>query len=116
MNTLKNSVQLIGRLGKNVELSDLKNGRKMGKFSLATSESYKNKNGEKVEDTQWHNIVVFGNMAEIMSKFLVKGNQILVKGKLSYSNFQDKDGNTRYFTSVVAQNFFKITKSETVPF
>lgn len=116
MNTLRNSVQLIGRLGKDVELINLENGGKLAKFSLATSDYYKNNKGEKVEDTQWHNIVVWGSLAEQMSKFLTKGNEVLVKGKLTYGNYSDKEGNTRYTTDIVAKEFFKITKMETTPF
>ncbi len=115
MNTLKNSVQLIGRLGKDVELINLENGNKLAKFSLATSDYYKNTKGDKVEDTQWHNIIAWGTTAEYMSKILVKGNEVIIKGKLTYGKY-DKDGTTRYTTDIIAREFHKITRKEVVPF
>lgn len=116
MNTLRNSVQLIGRLGKDVELISLENGSKLAKFSLATSDYYKNNNGEKIEDTQWHNITIWGALAEQASNFLVKGNEVIVKGKLTYGSYKDKEGQNRYTTEIKVKEFFKITQKETVPF
>ena len=76
MNALRNKVQLIGNLGQDPEIVNLDGGKKLAKFSIATSESYKNAEGEKVEDTQWHNIVAWGKTAEIVENYLAKGKQV----------------------------------------
>ncbi len=109
MNTLKNSVQLIGNLGKDVELVKFENGNQLAKMSLATNEYYRNKEGEKVEETQWHNIVAWGKKAEVMAKLLKKGSEIAIQGKLTHRTFEDKEGMTKYFTEVVVHDFLKIT-------
>lgn len=113
MNALMNSVQLIGNLGKDVELKTLDNGNKMAKVTLATNEFYKNAKGEKVQDTQWHNIIAWGKTAEIMSEHAKKGQRIMVQGKLKYSSFEGKDGNTRYVSNVEVNEFLRLTKEET---
>ena len=109
MNTLKNSVQLIGNLGKDVELVKFENGNQLAKMTLATNEYYRNKEGEKVEETQWHNIVAWGKKAEVMAKLLKKGSEIAIQGKLTHRTFEDKEGMTKYFTEVVVHDFLKIT-------
>lgn len=101
MNTIKNRVQLIGNLGRDPEIVEFEGGRKLAKFSLATSEYYKKENGEKVSDTHWHNLVAWGKTAEIAEKFLKKGSEIGVEGKLTSRSYDDKDGNKRYVTEVV---------------
>ena len=101
MNNLKNKVQLIGNLGMNPEIKNLDSGKKLAKFSIATNESYKNAQGEKVEDTQWHNLVAWGKTAEIIEKYLKKGNEVAIEGKLVNRNYDDKDGNKRYVTEIV---------------
>lgn len=100
MYALKNKVQLIGNLGQNPEIKTLDGGKKMAKFSLATSEVYRNAQGEKVKETQWHNIVVWGKVAEIVEKYLTKGSEVAVEGKLTNRSYNDKDGNKKYFTEV----------------
>lgn len=100
MNALKNRVQLIGNLGQDPEIVNLENGGKLAKFSLATSESYKNAQGEKVEDTQWHNIVAWGKTAEIVENYLAKGKQVAVEGKLTHRSYESKAGEKRYVTEV----------------
>ncbi len=107
MNSFKNSVQLIGNLGQDVELKDLDSGRMLAKVSLATKDYYKNNKGEKVEDVQWHQIVAWGKTAELMSQSLSKGEQVLVQGKLTYNSYE-KDGEKRYFTQVVANHFLRL--------
>ncbi len=92
---------LIGRLGSQPETKKLANGGAMARFSLATSESYKNDKGERVEETQWHSLIAWGKTAEIAAKFLTKGKEVVVEGKLVTSNYTDKDGNKRYSTDVV---------------
>ncbi len=111
MNSLKNSVQLIGNLGKEVDFKTFENGTQLAKLSLATNEYYKNSKGEKIQETQWHNVTCWGKQAEIMSKILEKGNEVMVKGKLVHRSYEDKDGNTRYSSEVVVNEFLKITKN-----
>ena len=101
MNTLKNSVQLIGNLGKDPQVKHLESGKVVANFSIATSETYKDKDGNKVEDTQWHNLKAWGRTAEVAEKYLKKGSKIAIEGKLVHNNYDDKDGNKRYFTEVV---------------
>jgi len=111
MNTLRNSVQLIGNLGKEIELKNLDSGSKLAKITIATNDYYKNNKGETVQDTQWHNAIAWGNLAENMSKILDKGNEVALKGKLVHRTYEDKDGNTRYISEVVVSEFIKITKN-----
>ena len=105
MNALKNKVQLIGNLGSTPEVKKLDGGKTIAKFSLATNETYKNQKGEKVEETQWHNIVAWGKTAELMEQLLAKGKEVMVEGKLTSRSYEDKEGNKRYITEVVAQEF-----------
>jgi single-strand DNA-binding protein len=100
MYALKNKVQLIGNLGQNPEIKTFDGGRKLAKFSIATSESYRNVNGEKVNETQWHNLVAWGKLAEIVEKYVTKGSEVAVEGKLTYRTYNDKDGNKKYFTEI----------------
>ena len=102
MSTLRNRVQLIGNVGQDPEITTLKNGRKVTRFSLATNEYYKNTKGEKVQSTQWHFIVAWGRNAEIAEKYAGKGKEIALEGKLTSRSYEDKEGNTRYVTEVVA--------------
>lgn len=99
-----NKVILVGNLGKDPEVRHLENGRAVANFSLATSETYRNKSGERVTTTEWHNIVMWTPLAEIGEKYLRKGNQIYVEGKLQTRTYDDKDGNRKYITEVVVQN------------
>ena len=101
MSTLRNKVQLIGNLGNAPEIVNLESGKKLAKFSIATNESYKNAQGEKVQDTQWHNLVAWGKTAEIIEKYVVKGSEIAVEGKLTSRTYDDKEGNKRFITEVV---------------
>ncbi len=108
MNNLKNKVQLIGNLGMNPEIKTLDSGKKLAKFSIATNESYKNAKGEKIEDTQWHNLVAWGKTAEIIEKYLQKGNEVALEGKLSNRSYDDKDGNKRYVTEIVVNELLML--------
>lgn len=101
MNTFKNQVQLIGNLGQDPEIKNLDNGNKLAKFSMATSDTYVNKQGEKVTDTQWHNIICWGKTADIVERYVTKGKQIGIQGKLTTRSYEDKDGNNRYITEIV---------------
>jgi len=105
MNTIRNQVQLLGHLGKDVELSNYDSGKTKASFSLATNDYYKNNKGEKVEDTQWHNIIAWGKSAELVGKLLSKGSKVLVKGKLVSRSYEDKNGDKRYITEIVANEF-----------
>jgi single-strand DNA-binding protein len=96
-----NKVILVGRLGKDPEVRHLENGAAVANFSIATSETYKDKSGTRQEQTEWHNIVFWRGLAEIAEKYLEKGSQIYVEGKLRTRSWQDKDGHTRYTTEVV---------------
>lgn len=96
-----NKVILIGNLGKDPEVRHLDNGRAVANFSLATSEVYNNKSGERVTNTEWHNIVMWTPLAELAEKYLKKGSQIYVEGKLQTRTYDDKDGNRKYMTEVV---------------
>ena len=110
MNTLRNKVQLIGHLGKDPEIVNLESGKTLAKFSIATNESYKNANGEKVENTYWHNIVAWGRTAQIAEKYLVKGKEVAIEGKLTNRAWDDKDGNKRYTTEVVCNELLMLGK------
>lgn len=97
--SLRNKVTLIGRTGKDVEIVKFENG-KLAKVSLATTDHYTNALGEKVEETQWHNLVINGKLADIMEKYVEKGKEIAVEGKIIYRNYDDKDGVKRYITEI----------------
>ena len=99
-----NRVILIGNLGKDPEIRSLEGGVKVANFSLATTETYKGKNGEKVEQTEWHNIVLWRGLAEVAESYLKKGNSIFIEGKIKTRDWTDKDGNKRYTTEIVADN------------
>lgn len=98
-----NKVILLGNLGKDPEVRHLENGRAVANFSIATSETYKNKQGEKVTNTEWHNVVLWTPLAEIAEKYLNKGNQVYIEGKLTSRSYEDKDGVTKYITEVVGR-------------
>jgi len=100
MYALKNKVQLIGNLGNNPEIKTLDGGKKMAKFSIATNEYYRSANGEKITETQWHSLVAWGKLAEIIEKYISKGSEVAVEGKLTYRTYNDKDGNKKYFTEI----------------
>lgn len=110
MTSLRNSVHLIGRLGMDPEVVEFENGKNKARFSLATTDFTYNKQGEKVEDTQWHNIVVWGKLAEIASEYLKKGKKIAVEGKLTNRKYEDKNGQYRYFTEIVANEILMLDK------
>lgn len=105
MRNLRNKVQLIGNLGMDPEIKKLEKGNSLAKFSIATSDTYKNKNGEKVEETQWHNIIAWGPKAEFVEKYLKKGKQVALEGKLTHRIYENEDGKKHYFTEVVADDF-----------
>lgn len=100
MYSLRNKVQLIGNLGKQPEIKTTDSGKKLAKFSVATNEIYTNVKGEKVKETQWHNLVAWGKLADVAEKYLEKGSEIAIDGKLISRDYTDKEGNKRYITEV----------------
>ncbi|MEE9440007.1 MAG: single-stranded DNA-binding protein [Saprospiraceae bacterium] len=115
MNTLKNSVQLIGNLGKDIELKEITNGTKVAHLTIATNDYYKNAKGETIQDTQWHNLVAWGKQAENMSKSLTKGSELAIKGKLMHRSYEDKEGVKRYTTEIKVNEWIKISRVEKEP-
>lgn len=99
MKSLRNSVQLIGRLGKDVEVKEFDKSKKAS-FTMATTDSYKNAKGEKIEDTQWHNIVIWGQLADVAGKYLKKGSEVCIEGKLVHRNYETDKGEKRYITEI----------------
>lgn len=100
MKNLRNSVQLIGRLGKDPEMKTTTSGKTLVTFSLATSDSYRNAQGDKVEDTQWHNIVAWGRTAEIAGEYLKKGQEVALEGKLIHRTYETNSGDKKYITEI----------------
>jgi len=110
MNTLRNSVRLVGNLGMDPEVKNFENNKKLTRLSIATNESYKNDKGEKITDTQWHYLVFWGAQAKLAEDYLKKGDEVAVEGKLASRSYTDKDGNKRYVTEVVVNEFLKMNK------
>ena len=108
MNTLKNRVQLIGNLGQNPETKTLESGKKVAKFTLATSESFKNTEGQKVNETTWHNIVAWNGLADVAGKYLKKGHQVAIEGRIVYRTYEDKNKVTKYITEIVANDLLML--------
>lgn len=108
MNTLSNQVQLIGNLGQDPEMKTFDNGNKMCRFSLATNEYYRDSDGEKQQRTDWHTVVAWGAISENVAKVLKKGDKAAVSGKLKSRSYEDQEGNTRYVTEIVAEDFLKL--------
>ncbi len=100
MNALRNKVQLIGNLGNAPEVRKTESGKKLVKFSVATNEVYHNAKGEKVKETQWHNLIAWGKIADIIEKYLNKGVEVAIEGKLITRNYNDKEGNKKYITEI----------------
>ena len=104
-----NQVNLIGNLGKDPEVRHLDDGTAVANFSLATSETYKNKtSGEKVTNTEWHNITLWRGLAEVAEKYLKKGNQVYISGKIKTRSWEDKDGTTRYTTEIIGNELIML--------
>ena len=101
MNNLRNRVQLIGNLGNNPEIKTLESGTKLAKFSIATNETYKNAKGDKITDTEWHNVIAWNKTAELAEMFLEKGKEVAIEGKLTTRSWDDEKGNKKYITEVV---------------
>ncbi|WP_026754261.1 single-stranded DNA-binding protein [Sediminibacter sp. Hel_I_10] len=110
MNTLRNKVQLIGRLGQDPEIVSFQDGNKMAKFSIATDDSYKDKNGNKVERAYWHNVVVKGSLVKVVEQYVTKGKEIAIEGKLTNRSWDDQEGNKRYTTEILCNELLMLSK------
>lgn len=113
MNNLRNQVTLIGRLGATPELKTFESGAKKVTLNLATNESYKDKNGEWIQNTQWHNVYAWGKSAERIASTLAKGQEICISGKLVNSQFETKTGEKRYKTEIEALGFLNLSSTST---
>lgn len=112
MHTMKNKVQLIGNLGQDPEIKTTEKGKKLARFSVATNEVYRTPSGDKVEETQWHNLIAWGKMADIAEKLLRKGKEIAVEGKLIHRKYLDKEGKNRTITEVQVNDLLLIGNKE----
>ncbi|MDX1462469.1 MAG: single-stranded DNA-binding protein [Marinirhabdus sp.] len=110
MNALRNKVQLIGRLGQDPEIVTFNDGNKIAKFTMATDDSYKDKDGNKVDRAQWHNVVVKGGLVNVVENYVTKGQEIAVEGKLTSRSWDDKDGSKRYITEVLCNELLMLSK------
>jgi len=110
MNAMRNKVQLIGYVGQEPEIKSFDGGKKVANLTLATNESYTNDKGERVEQTEWHRITAWGKAAEIIEKYVDKGKEIAVEGKLTHRSYDDKEGNKRYITEVIVNNILLLGK------
>ena len=108
-----NKVILVGNLGKDPQVRYLDNGVAVANFSLATTESYKNKEGERVNQTEWHNVVLWRGLAEVAEKYLQKGASVYIEGKIKTRKWEDKEGNTRYNTEILADNMTMLGSKST---
>ena len=112
MSRLRNKVQLIGNVGKEPTITNLDDGKKLAKISLATNEHYKNAKGDKVQSTEWHNLVAWGKTAEIIENYVDKGKEIAVEGKLTTRSYEDNEGVKRYVTEIVVSEILLLGKSD----
>lgn len=112
MYALKNKVQLIGNLGNAPEIKTIDSGKKMARFRMATNETYRNSSGEKVKETQWHNLVAWGKNAEFAEKYLEKGTNLVVEGKIISKDYVDKDGIKKYFTEIQVNDILLLGSKE----
>ena len=110
MNALRNKVQLIGNLGNDPEIINLESGKKLAKFSIATNESYRNGQGELVKETQWHRVIAWGKTAAIIEKYLTKGAEVAIEGKLTNRMYETQSGEKRYITEIVCNELLMLGK------
>ncbi len=110
MNAMKNKVQLIGNVGQEPEVKTIGEGKKVANITIATNDYYFNDKGDKVEQTEWHRVVAWGKVADIIEKYVTKGKEIAIEGKLTHRSYDDKDGIKRYVTEVVANDILLLGK------
>jgi single-strand DNA-binding protein len=112
MTNLKNSVRLIGHVGQKPEVRTTSNGKKVASFSLATSDTFKDASGQKVSETMWHSLIAWGKPVDFIEKYLDKGDEIAIEGKLTNRNYVDKSGVKKYVTEIVVTDFLMIQTKE----
>ena len=110
MNAMKNRVQLIGNAGNDPEIKTLENGKKLAHLTIATNDRYTNEKGEKIEQTEWHRVTAWGKTAEIIEKYVVKGKEVAIDGKLTHRSYDDKNGEKKYVTEVVVNEILLLNK------
>lgn len=110
MNAMKNKVQLIGHVGNDPEVKALDGGKKLVNLTIATNDYYINDKGDKIEQTEWHRVTAWGKVAEIIEKYVTKGKEVAIEGKLTHRSYDDKDGNKRYVTDVVVNDILLLGK------
>ena len=110
MNAMKNRVQLIGNVGNDPEIKTLESGKKFVQLTIATNDYYKNDKGEKIEQTDWHRVTAWGKVAEIIEKYVVKGKEVAIDGKLTHRSYDDKNGEKKYITEVVVNEILLLNK------
>ena len=114
MNALRNKVQLIGRLGQDPDIKTLESGKKVAHFTMATNENFKSADGTKTEETTWHSIVAWNGLAELASKYLKKGREVCIEGRISYRSYTDKNGMSKSVTEIVASDLVLLSSGGTV--
>lgn len=107
---MRNKVQLIGHVGQEPEIKNLEGGKKVATITVATNEHYTNQKGEKVEQTEWHRLTAWGKTAEIIEKYVTKGKEIAIEGKLTYRNYDDKNGDKKYVTEIIVNELLLLGK------
>lgn len=110
MNAIKNRVQLIGHVGGDPEIKDFEQGKKKATLNLATNDVYRNEKGEKIEETQWHRVIAWGKTAEIIQKYVNKGKEIAIDGKLTHRSYEDRNGEKKFLTEVVVNELLLLGK------
>ena len=110
MNAMKNRVQLIGHVGNEPEIKTFEGGKKVANLTLATNDTYRNDKGDKVEQTEWHKVTAWGKTADIIEKYVTKGKEVAIEGKLTHRSYEDKNGEKRYITEVIVNEILLIGK------
>jgi single-strand DNA-binding protein len=110
MSNLRNSVRLVGNLGNEPEIKTIANNKKLAKVSIATNSSFRNDKGEKIEETQWHNLVMWDKNADLTEKYLRKGSEICIEGRLSTRSYTDQTGVKKYFTEIIVNEILLLNK------
>ncbi len=110
MNAMKNKVQLIGHVGQEPEIKSFDGGKKVANITIATNDYFINDKGDKVEQTEWHRVTAWGKTAEIIEKYVTKGKEVAIDGKLTHRSYEDKDGTKRYITEVVVNDILLLGK------
>ena len=116
MSDMKNQIQLIGNLGRDPEINETPDGKKVSRVSIATNESYKNKDGERVTKTEWHNLVAWGAKASYFEKYCQKGSKVGIRGKIQHRKYEGKDGAQKNFTEIVVQEILSLDGKKDLPF